>query len=92
MWTVVTNHARTCVPGNTVYAYRNIFIDKDVTIYVNSILDLLKVEISGVECDPPQLNEAQTVSPSPALSETQELGRFSDTCYIYRARRGWCGI
>lgn len=58
MWEATTWHARTCVPGDKVYVYTSgIF-----TIYVNSVFDLVKVEIDGFEYPLQQLNSNQTVS------------------------------
>ncbi|XP_062195532.1 protein SAR DEFICIENT 1-like [Phragmites australis] len=56
MWEMTTNHARSCVPGDKVYAHNA----AHCTIYVNSVFDLVKVEFGGVECPLHQLNKAQT--------------------------------
>ena len=58
MWEETTKHARTCYPGNKVYAYSS----AGGTIYTNSIFNLVKVEIGGIECPLHQLNSDQTVS------------------------------
>jgi hypothetical protein len=52
MWGATTKHARTCVPGDKVYVYTA----GGGTIYVNSVFDLVKVEIGGIECPLQQLN------------------------------------
>ncbi|KAF0920260.1 hypothetical protein E2562_034109 [Oryza meyeriana var. granulata] len=58
MWEVTTNHAKTCVPGDKVYVYST----QQGTIYVNSIFQLVKVELAGVEYQLHQLNRIQKVS------------------------------
>ncbi|CAO2148240.1 unnamed protein product [Urochloa humidicola] len=57
MWEVTTGHARSCVLGDGVYVYKA----PHGTIYVNSIFQLVKVELGGLECPWPleQLNTAQ---------------------------------
>ncbi|OEL37230.1 hypothetical protein BAE44_0001752 [Dichanthelium oligosanthes] len=55
-WEAMTKHARTCVPGNRVYAYSA----PHGTIYVNSVFKLVRVELGGVECPLEQLNRDQT--------------------------------
>ncbi|KAG2563910.1 hypothetical protein PVAP13_8KG373600 [Panicum virgatum] len=57
MWEATTKHARTCDPGNKVYAYSS----AGGTIYTNSIFNLVKVEIGGIECPLHQLNSDQTM-------------------------------
>jgi len=57
MWEETTKHARTCYPGNKVYAYSS----AGGTIYTNSIFNLVKVEIGGIECPLHQLNSDQTM-------------------------------
>ncbi|KAG2563909.1 hypothetical protein PVAP13_8KG373600 [Panicum virgatum] len=52
MWEATTKHARTCDPGNKVYVYTA----GDCTIYVNSVFNLVKVEIGGTVCPLQQLN------------------------------------
>nr|CAB3491986.1 unnamed protein product [Digitaria exilis] len=55
-WSGVIDYARNCVyPGDKVYAYST----AHVTIYVDSIFGLTKVEMDGVECPLQQLDEAQ---------------------------------
>ncbi|GJN05892.1 hypothetical protein PR202_ga23565 [Eleusine coracana subsp. coracana] len=56
MWEVTTNHARTCASGDKVYAYSA----ANGTIYVDSVFNLVKVEIGGVECSLQQLDRLQT--------------------------------
>jgi hypothetical protein len=58
MWEVTTTHAKTCVPGDKVYAYSA----AHGTVYVDSVFNLVKVEIGGVECPLPQLDGIQSVS------------------------------
>ncbi|KAL6626687.1 hypothetical protein ACP70R_030413 [Stipagrostis hirtigluma subsp. patula] len=55
MWEATTSHAKTCAPGDKVYAYGA----AQVTIYVDSIFNLVKVDIGGVECPLQQLDRAQ---------------------------------
>lgn len=57
-WEAITKHAMTCVPGDKVYAYRTVH----GAIYVNSIFDVLKVEIDGAAQPVHQMDAAQTVS------------------------------
>jgi len=52
MWEETTKHARTCYPGAKVYVYTA----GDCTIYVNSVFNLVKVEIGGTVCPLQQLN------------------------------------
>ncbi|XP_066340219.1 disease resistance protein RGA5-like isoform X2 [Miscanthus floridulus] len=52
MWEETSRHARTCVPGDKVYVYAA----DGGTIYVNSVFNLVKVEIGGIECPLEQLN------------------------------------
>jgi len=52
MWEETTKHARTCDPGGKVYVYTA----GDCTIYVNSVFNLVKVEIDGTGCPLQQLN------------------------------------
>lgn len=59
MWEVTTNHAKTCVPDDKVYVYAM----PHGTIYVNSVFNLVKVEIGGMEWPLHQLNRGQAVSP-----------------------------
>jgi len=58
MWDLTTRHARTCDAGDRVYAYGG-GQPGGVTVYVNSICQLVKIELGGVECAPQQLNRAQ---------------------------------
>nr|CAB3472324.1 unnamed protein product [Digitaria exilis] len=55
MWEVTTNHAKTCVPDEKVYVYAT----PHGTIYVNSVFNLVKVEIGGMEWPLQQLNRGQ---------------------------------
>ncbi|XP_062192461.1 protein SAR DEFICIENT 1-like [Phragmites australis] len=55
MWEATTSHAKTCLPGDKVYAYSG----SHGTIYVNSIFNLVKVEFGGVEYPLHQLNKAE---------------------------------
>uniref|UniRef100_A0A0E0MR20 Calmodulin-binding protein-like n=2 Tax=Oryza TaxID=4527 RepID=A0A0E0MR20_ORYRU len=57
MWEVTTSHAKKCVPGDKVYMYST----PHGTVYVNSIFELVKVELAGVEYQLHQLNRAQKV-------------------------------
>ncbi|TVU23693.1 hypothetical protein EJB05_26072, partial [Eragrostis curvula] len=55
-WSEIIDHARTCVvPGDKVYAYST----AHATIYVDSVFDLVKVELAGVEWPLQPLDEAQ---------------------------------
>ena len=58
MWEATTKHARTCHPGSKVYVYTA----GGGTIYVNSVFNLVKVEIDGTGCPLQQLNWDQMVS------------------------------
>lgn len=58
MWEETTKHAKTCVRGNKVYVYT---AAGGNTIYVNSVFDLIKVEIGGIVCPLQQLNLDQMV-------------------------------
>lgn len=60
MWEATTNHAKTCLPGDKVYAH----VTQHGTIYLNSIFNILRVDTSGVEWPLQQLNRGQTVSAS----------------------------
>ncbi|KAM0895608.1 hypothetical protein ACQ4PT_023730 [Festuca glaucescens] len=57
MWEVTTKHARQCEAGDKVYAYTA--GQPGATVYVNSICQLVKIELAGVECVPQHLNRAQ---------------------------------
>lgn len=58
MWEETAKHARTCDPGDKVYVYTA----RGGTIYLNSLFDLVKVEIGGIEYPMQQLNMGQMVS------------------------------
>ncbi|TVU23698.1 hypothetical protein EJB05_26077, partial [Eragrostis curvula] len=63
-WSEIIRHARTCVvPGDKLYTYNT----AQATIYVDSIFNLVKVELGGVEWPLQPLDEAQKVSPSSKL-------------------------
>ncbi|CAD6256254.1 unnamed protein product [Miscanthus lutarioriparius] len=68
MWVETSRHARTCVPGDTVYVYAA----DGGTIYVNSVFNLVKVEIGGIECPLQQLNWDQMALVLPLIMEAYE--------------------
>ena len=59
MWDLTTKHASTCDAGDKVYAYGGGGQPGGITVYVNSICQLVKIEVGGVECALQQLNRAQ---------------------------------
>ncbi|XP_047058973.1 protein SAR DEFICIENT 1-like [Lolium rigidum] len=61
MWEATTKHARQCEAGDRVYAYTAGQTGGvgGATVYVNSICQLVKIELAGVECVPQHLNRAQ---------------------------------
>jgi hypothetical protein len=61
MWEATTNHAKTCVPGHEVHASTT----AHGSVHVDSVFNLVRVEIGGVECPVQQLDRAQSVSSSP---------------------------
>ncbi|KAF8705092.1 hypothetical protein HU200_031354 [Digitaria exilis] len=69
MWEVTTNHAKTCVPDEKVYVYAT----PHGTIYVNSVFNLVKVEIGGMEWPLQQLNRGQAVLVQQLMLEAYEL-------------------
>ncbi|TVU22062.1 hypothetical protein EJB05_31738 [Eragrostis curvula] len=56
MWEATTNHAKTCVAGDKVYAHSA----GNCTVYVNSVFEVLKVEIGSVELPLQQMDRTQT--------------------------------
>lgn len=58
MWEATTNHARTCAPGDELYVYRTAL----GAIYVNSIFNLVGLEMADITYPPEQLNTDQMVS------------------------------
>jgi hypothetical protein len=70
MWEVTTKHARQCEPGDKVYAYAG--PNGGATVYLNSICQLVKIELGGVGCAPQQLNRAQKVFVQQLLMEAFE--------------------
>ncbi|XP_066340213.1 disease resistance protein RGA5-like isoform X2 [Miscanthus floridulus] len=68
MWEETSRHARTCVPGDKVYVYAA----DGRTIYVNSVFNLVKVEIGGIECPLQQLNWDQMALVLPLIMEAYE--------------------
>ncbi|CAD6256307.1 unnamed protein product [Miscanthus lutarioriparius] len=68
MWEETSRHARTCVPGDKVYVYAA----DGGTIYVNSVFNLVKVEIGGIECPLQQLNWDQMALVLPLIMEAYE--------------------
>ncbi|CAM0879063.1 unnamed protein product [Alopecurus aequalis] len=68
MWEVTTRHAKTCDAGDKVYAYGA----GGVTVYVNAICQLVKIEVGGVVCAPQLLNMAQRAYVQQLLLEAFE--------------------
>jgi len=68
MWEATTKHARTCDPGSEVYVYTA----GGGTIYVNSVFNLVKVEIDGTGCPLQQLNWDQMTLVLPLILEAYE--------------------
>uniref|UniRef100_A0A0D9UWG6 Protein SAR DEFICIENT 1 n=1 Tax=Leersia perrieri TaxID=77586 RepID=A0A0D9UWG6_9ORYZ len=68
MWEVTTSHAKTCLPGDKVYMYGT----QHGTVYVNSICQLVKIEIAGVEYQLHQLNKMQKMYVQQMLMEAYE--------------------
>uniref|UniRef100_A0ACD5VB57 Uncharacterized protein n=1 Tax=Avena sativa TaxID=4498 RepID=A0ACD5VB57_AVESA len=54
MWEATTKHARQCNAGDKVFAYPA-GGQNGATVYVNSLFQLVKIEVGGVECAPQQL-------------------------------------
>jgi hypothetical protein len=67
MWEAATRHARTCAPDGKVYAHAT----PHGTIFVDSIFNVVRVDVGGVEWPLQQLNRGQTVSPPPAPSQNR---------------------
>ncbi|OQU86387.1 hypothetical protein SORBI_3003G083200 [Sorghum bicolor] len=68
MWEATTNHAKTCLPGDKVYAH----VTQHGTIYLNSIFNILRVDTSGVEWPLQQLNRGQTMMVQQMLLDAYE--------------------
>ncbi|OEL16242.1 Calmodulin-binding protein 60 B [Dichanthelium oligosanthes] len=68
MWEATTNHAKTCLPDDKVYAYAT----QHGTIYVNSVFTVVRVEIGGVEWPLQQLNRTQTMFVQQLMLEAYE--------------------
>ncbi|TVU23694.1 hypothetical protein EJB05_26073, partial [Eragrostis curvula] len=68
-WSEIISHARACIfPLDKVYAYHSV----RATIYVNSIFDLVKVKLGGVECPLQELDEAQKRLVQQVMQEAYE--------------------
>lgn len=72
MWEATTKHARQCEAGDKMYAYAGQPGGNGATVYVNSICQLVKIELAGVECVPQQLNRAQKLYVQHLLLEAFE--------------------
>ncbi|WVZ72133.1 hypothetical protein U9M48_020643 [Paspalum notatum var. saurae] len=68
MWEATTNHAKTCELDGKVYVYAT----AQGAIYVNSIFNLVRVEIGGVEWQLQQLNRNQTMLVQQMVLEAYE--------------------
>jgi Calmodulin binding protein-like len=44
MWEITVNHAKTCCAGEKVYVYGA----QNMTVYLNSVCELLSVTIGGI--------------------------------------------
>lgn len=95
MWEATTNHARTCATDDKVYAHST----PHGTIYVDSVFNVVRVDIGGAEWPLHQLNRGQTVSrpPSPNRKEGAERQSSMDfACSLTRTYsvsgpgRWWC--
>lgn len=77
MWDTMLRHARTCAPGEKLYAYSGA---NGTTIYVDSLFrGLFRINIHGVEYPVCQLEAAQRVSPFVCQLEPlkfEQKGRF----------------
>jgi len=71
MWEATTSHAKTCDAGDTVYVYAG---QHGATVYVNSICELVRLEVAGVLCAPQQLSKAQRMHVQQLVVEAFEQG------------------
>lgn len=68
MWEATTNHARTCATDDKVYAHST----PHGTIYVDSVFNVVRVDIGGVEWPLHQLNRGQTMVVQQMLQDAYE--------------------
>uniref|UniRef100_A0ACD5TQQ5 Uncharacterized protein n=1 Tax=Avena sativa TaxID=4498 RepID=A0ACD5TQQ5_AVESA len=71
MWEATTKHARQCDAGDKVFAYAA-GGQNGATVYVNSLFQLVKMEVGGVECAPQQLGRPQRQYVQQLLQEAFE--------------------
>jgi len=74
MWEATTKHARQCDAGDKVFAYPagQPGVQNGATVYVNSVFQLVKIEVGGVECAPQQLGRPQRQYVQQLLQEAFE--------------------
>uniref|UniRef100_A0ACD5VJ76 Uncharacterized protein n=1 Tax=Avena sativa TaxID=4498 RepID=A0ACD5VJ76_AVESA len=74
MWEATTKHARQCDAGDKVFAYpaTQPGVQNGATVYVNSVFQLVKIEVGGVECAPQQLGRPQKQYVQQLLQEAFE--------------------
>uniref|UniRef100_A0ACD5TQJ0 Uncharacterized protein n=1 Tax=Avena sativa TaxID=4498 RepID=A0ACD5TQJ0_AVESA len=74
MWEATTKHARQCAAGDKVYAYPagQAGGQNGATVYVNSLFQLVKIEVGGVVCAPQQLGRPQRQYVQQLLQEAFE--------------------
>lgn len=72
MWEVTTSHARKCDAGDKVYAYTTGQPGGVATVYVNSVFQLVKIDLGGVEYVPQQLGRPQKMYAHQLLLEAFE--------------------